>query len=209
MGEQVNLAAERLDTILKSGEDRVNHLLQLQAEQINAINNQLANSQETLTKGREMLEQMDTSVENARILIDTTKDLSRGLTSGANQLRDAGQNLTRASEEFNRENQRYLEANRETIVQIGATLERSRQTLNDFAQRFQTIDDGLQSIFTEIESGLTNYSATTRDSINEYLSAFSAQLSSAATALAGSVEALGENVDMLNDMIERLSARPR
>ncbi len=207
MREQVNLAAERLDAIFKSGEKSVNHLLELQAAQFKAIDEQLTNSQETLTKGREMLEQMDSSIGNVRELIDTTKEFSGLLTTGANQLQVAGQNLTRASEEFNRENRRYLEANSTTIARIEDALERSNQTLNDFAQRFQTIDDGLQGIFTEIESGLTNYSATTRDSINEYLNSFSTQLSNAASALAGGVEALGENVEVLNDMMERLQPR--
>ena len=207
MREQVNLAAGRLDAIFKSGEEGVNHLLQFQADQIKAINKQLANSEATLIKGREMLEQLDTSIGNVRELIDTTRNLSGQLTTGANQLRDAGQNLTKASEEFNQENREYLRASRETIAQIQAALASSEQLLNDFAQRFQTIDDGLHGIFTEIESGLTNYSATTRDSINEYLNSFSTQLSNAASALAGGVEALGENVEVLNDMIERLQPR--
>ena len=181
MREQVDLAAGRLEDIFKSGEECINSLLQLQGGQIKTINAQIANSRETLTKGREMLEQMGTSVENVHKLIDTTKDLSGQLTTGADQLKDAGRNLTRASEEFNQEHQKYLAANRETIAQIQDALSRSEQSLNDLAQRFQTIDDGLQSIFSEIQSGLTNYSTTTRDSINEYLSAFPTQLSNAAT----------------------------
>ena len=63
MREQVDLAAGRLEDIFKSGEECINSLLQLQGEQIKTINAQIANSRETLTKGREMLEQMGTSVE--------------------------------------------------------------------------------------------------------------------------------------------------
>ena len=209
MREQVNLAAERLDTIFKSGEEHVNHLLQLQADQIKGINEQLANSQETLTRGGEMLKQMDSSIENVRELIDTTKDFSGLLTTGANQLQVAGQNLTRASEEFNRENRRYLEANSTTIARIEDALERSNQTLNDFAQRFQTIDKGLQGIFAEIERGLTSYSKITGETIKGYIGTFPAHLENAATALARSIQAMREEVDLLNDMIERLLARLR
>lgn len=209
MRTQVNLAAERLDTIFKSGEERVNRLLELQAAQIKAIDEQLTNSQATLTKGRAMLEQMDSSMENVRILIDTTKDLSEKLIAGADQLRDAGQSLTRASEEFNHENQRYLAANSETIAQIQAALDRSKTTLEDFQKGFRTIDDGLQGIFSEIENGLSNYSTITRETINKDLGSFSAHLANAATALAGSIEALREEVDQLNDMIEKLSSRSR
>ena len=203
----VEQSARRLESILKAGEQSVRTLLSQQGDQIRAINDQIANSQETLVRGRDMLEQMNTSVTSVRQMIETTQTLSSQLMLGADRLETAGQQLTLASRAFNQENQNYLAANRETIEQLQGTLVQSRELLNDFAQRFQTIDDGLQSIFSEIQSGLTNYSTTTRDSINEYLSAFPTQLSNAATALAGSVEALGENVDILNDMIEGFRRR--
>ena len=133
--------------------------------------------------------------------------MSDQLMMGAERLERAGQQLTQASSVFNQENENYLAANRETIEQLQGTLVQSRELLSEFAQRFQTIDAGLQAIFSEIQRGLTEYATTSRGSINDYLSAFSTQLTSAANALAGSVEALGDNVEVLNDMIERF--RPR
>ena len=85
----------------------------------------------------------------------------------------------------------------------------SQQLLNDFSTRFETIDAGLKSIFEEIEGGLTNYSTTTRDSINTYLGDFSKHLTDASAALAGGVEALTENVHELTDMIEKQTTRRR
>ena len=126
---------------------------------------------------------------------------------GVTQIESAGQSLARSSEAFNQENKKYLIANRETTNQIQNVLGESQRLLNDSVQRFQTIDNGLQNIFAEIERGLNEYSATTRQSINTYLSDFSNQLTLASAALAGSVEALGENVEILNDMIERLPRR--
>ena len=154
-----------------------------------------------------MLEQMNTTVTSVRQMIETTQTLSSQLMLGADRLETAGRQLTLASSAFNQENENYLSANRETTQQLQGTLVQSRELLNDFAQRFQTIDVGLNSIFAEIQRGLTEYTTTSRGSINEYLSAFSTQLTSAANALAGSVEALGENVEILNDMIERLPRR--
>ena len=202
MRELVDHSANRLDDIFRSGEQSVSTLLQQQGEQIKAINAQLGNSQETLTKGRDMLEQVNTSVTSIHQMIETTQTLSSQLMLGANRLETAGQRLTQASSVFNQENENYLEANRETIAQLQGTLVQSRELLNNFAQRFQTIDTGLQDIFSEIQRGLTEYATTSRSSINEYLSAFSTQLTSAANALAGSVEALGDNVEVLNDMVE-------
>ena len=207
MQQLVNRAATRLGESVQGAEKSINMLLQQQGDQIEAFNAQIINSQETLTKSREMLEQMNASAASVRQLIETTRGLSRELMTGATQLESAGTNLTQASDAFNQENERYLTANRETTNQIQNVLGQSQQLLNDSAQRFQTIDNGLQGIFAEIERGLNEYTTTTSESINTYLSDFSNQLTRASTALAGSVEALGENVEILNDMIERLPHR--
>ncbi len=207
MRKLVDQAATRLGESVQGAEKSISTLLQQQADQIKAFNAQITNSQATLTKSRKMLEQMDTSVTNVRQLIETTRILSGHLITGATQLASAGQQLTQASNAFNQENERYLTANRETTTQIQNMLGESQRLLNDSVQRFQTIDSGLQDIFGEIEKGLNEYTTTTRDSINKYLSDFSNHLTKASTALAGSVEALGENVEILNDMIERLTRR--
>ena len=205
MRKLVEQSADRLDKVFQTGEQSVSTLLRQQGAQIQAVNAQIANSQETLEKGREMLEAMGTSLTSVRQLLETINGLSARLMTGAAQLESAGKNLTQASTAFNEENEKYLSGNRETIAELQRVLGQSRQLLNDLAQRFKTIDDGLQSIFVEIEKGLTTYSTTAKESINTYLSEFSGQLSSAATALAGSIQALNEVVDELTDTAERLT----
>ena len=205
--ELVEQSADRLEKVFQTGQQSVSTLLRQQGQQINAVNDQIANSQATLEKGREMLEEMGTSLTSVRQLIETTNVLSRRLMTGATQLESAGKNLTQASDAFNEENEKYLSANRETIAELRGALTQSQQLLNEFAHRFKTIDDGLQSIFSEIENGLNSYSTTARESLNTYLSTFSEQLSSAATALAGSVEALEECVEQLTETLNHLQRR--
>ena len=204
MRELVDHSANRLDNIFRGSEQSISTLLQQQGAQTEVINEQLNNWQAVFTRGRETLEQMDTSVTNVRQLIETTRALSGQLMTGATQLENAGQQLTQASNAFNQENERYLSANRETTTQIQNILGESQRFLNDSVQRFQAIDNGLRSIFEQIETGLDEYATTSRESINTYLKDFSVQLTQASTALASSVEALNESVDILIDMIERL-----
>ena len=203
MSKQVEQAAAQLSGSVQNAERSVSRILQLLEPQIKAFDKQIDNSQETLAKGRELLQEMNTSAASVGQVIETTKEFSEQLMTGANRLETAGQELKQASSDFNKENKEYLTANRETTRQIQDTLNQSAQVLDDFTQRFKTIDEGLNSIFAEIEQGLTTYATTSRESINDYLKAFSDHLSSAANALAGSVEALGDNVEILNDMIER------
>ena len=200
-------SAERLEKVIQAGEQGISVLLNQQGDQIRVVTDQIANSQATLVKGREILEEMNAGITNVRQMTETTRALSNQLMMGAEGLERAGQQLTQASSAFNQENENYLATNRETIQQLQGTLVQSRDLLSDFARRFQTIDAGLNSIFSEIQRGLNEYATTSRDSINMYLSSFSTQLTSAANALAGSVEALGGNVEVLNDMIEGFRRR--
>ena len=201
--DHVEQAAAQLSNSVQNAEQSVGRILQLLQPQVESFDKQIANSQQTLKKGREMLQQMDASIVNVHQLIETMQAFSEQLTTGAKQLDGVGQQLTQASDAFNRENEKYITANRETIQQIQATHMYSKQLLDDLTQRFQTIDTGLQSIFGEMEKGLNSYAVSTRESINEYLGAFSSQLAKASNALANSVEALEENVDALNDMFDQ------
>ena len=207
MHQLVDQSASRLESIFQTGEMSVSELLKQQADQIKEVNAQMDTSREILEKSREMLKQMEAGVTSAHELIETTRSLSDQLITGTNRLEGAGEQLMKASDAFSEETAEYLKANRETTEQIQSMQLQSRQLLNDFSTRFETIDAGLKSIFEEIEEGLTGYSVTARDSINTYLNQFSEQLTQASAKLAGSVEALAEIVEELIDMIDQLPRR--
>ena len=209
MHQLVEKSTTRLESIFTTGEVSVGLLLEQQENQIKEVNAQIANSRATLEKSSEMLQQMDASVTSVQGLLEKTETLSDLLLTNGDRLEDASEQLIEVSETFAEENAKYLTANRETTQQFQNMLGQSRQLLNDFAQRFQTIDTGLTNIFEEIEGGLTNYSTTTRDSINTYLIGFSKQLTQASEALAGGVEALEESVIELIEMIEKLPSQRR
>ncbi len=207
--------------------DSINMLLQQQNEQTEVFNAQITNSKDILEGGQKMLVEMGASVTSVRQIIEEAQSFSGQLTLGANQLEEAGQQLMQAGSTFNQENEKYLTANRETIQQLENLHERTRgliddstqqlenlheqtlQLVDDSAQRFSTIDGGLQSIFSQIENGLSNYAITSRETINSYLIDFSTQLTDASVALAQSVEALNEVVQEAIDANERIGAARR
>ena len=201
MGESTT----RLDSVFKSGETSVSELLQQQENQIKEVNAQIANSRETLQKSGEILQQIDVSVNSIRKVTEDTQTLSELLITSADRIEDVSEQLAEASDTFNEENAKYLAVNKETTQHLQDIQEQSMQLLNDFAQRFQTIHTGLTGIFEGIEEGLTSYSVTTRESINNYLKEFSGQLTEAAAALNSGVEALQESVDELTEMCDQLT----
>ena len=216
MDEFLQRSAQTLQDVQQSA----GTLLQLQNEQIEAINNQLTHSRATLATGRDMLQEMNASITSTHQITQTMQVVAGKLIEGAKRIETAGQQLNRASVMFNEGHQNSLEVIRETAHQIQRTLAQSQpllnnftqgfqrlfsrldQSFNDIEQAFQTIEDGLNGIFAEIENGLNTYADTTRESINEYLKDFSEQFAQAATALSRSVQTLRDSVDGLTEMNE-------
>lgn len=207
MYQLIDQATNRLSASVRNAEQSINKLLEQQSTQTEAFNAQIANSQDTLTSGQKMLEEMGTSLTSVRQVIESAQEFSELLTIGADQLKGSGQQLRQASTVFNQENEKYLTSNRETIQQLQNLHERTRQLLDNSTQRFETIDEGLQSIFSEIEKGLNTYAVSSRETINTYLSDFATQLTAAVAALSNSIEALEDNFEDLNDRIEQLLRR--
>ena len=207
MSQLMDQITSKLSETVQAAENSINKLLEQQKGQTEAFNVQITNSKDTLESGQKMLEEMGTSLASVRQIIDTTQNFSELLTIGADQLKGSGQQLIQASTVFNQENEKYLTANRETIQQLENLHGQSQQLLDNSTERFQTIDEGLQSIFAEIDRGMNNYSVTARETINSYLSDFSTQLADASRALSSSVEALTDIVEEVSDMTERSSRR--
>ncbi len=207
MSELINQTTERLSGTVHDAEKSIETLLQQQKEQTEVFNAQITNSKETLESGQKMLAEMEASVSSVRIIIEEAQSFSEQLTTGANQLEKAGLQLMQAGAEFNEENEKYLTSNRETIQQLLDLHERTQQLLDNSTERFNTIDGGLQSIFSQIETGLNTYAVSSRETINTYLSDFATQLTAAVAALSNSIEALEDNFEDLNDRIEQLLRR--
>ena len=207
MSQLMDQITSRLSETVKAAENSINKLLEQQKGQIESFDSQIDSSREILTSAKEMLEQMNVSITSVHQMIETIKVFSNQLTTGADQLENAGKQLMQAGIVFNQENEKYLIANRESIQQLGNLHGQTLQLINSSTQRFQTIDEGLQGIFEQIEKGLNTYSASARESINTYLSDFSNQLSQAVAALSSSIEALEDNFEDLNDRIERFINR--
>ena len=204
MSQLMDQITRRLSGTVQAAENSINKLLEQQKGQIETFDAQIDNSRKTLANGKEMLEQMNISISSVRQIIETTETFSKQLTTGADQLESAGQQLMQAGMVFNQENEKYLTANRETIQQLENLHGQSQQLLDNSTQRFQTIDEGLQSIFSQIENGLNTYSVSARETINTYLSDFSNQLTQAVAALSNSIAALEDNFKDLDDRIEQL-----
>ena len=100
-------------------------------------------------------------------------------------------------EEMQRNSQRGVDAVTELLKQSGDLSE-------DYAEKFETIRQGLGGIFQQLQSGLTEYSRTVQATTQKYLDQYSTSLTNTTDALSSTIQQQNEVVEML---VESLNAK--
>lgn len=145
--------------------------------------------------------------ENNKLMVEITNKfdmISARLNDSTDQMDNASKNLNSSLQSIKGMFLKMAEFNNKTLDQIGDSLSENQEVLNDYVRKFEIIRDGLDDIFTEVEGGLTRYSVTVKNGINDSLSEFTNKLSTASGALAGSVEALNELFEIISDQLDNL-----
>lgn len=100
-------------------------------------------------------------------------------------------------EEMQRNSQRGVDAVTELLKLSGDLSE-------DYAEKFETIRQGLGGIFQQLQSGLTEYSRTVQATTQKYLDQYSTSLTNTTDALSSTIQQQNEVVEML---VESLNAK--
>jgi biopolymer transport protein ExbB/TolQ len=97
-------------------------------------------------------------------------------------------------EEIQRNNQRGIDAVKEL-------LENSGEMSSEYAAKFETIKQGLGSIFAQLQEGLTQYSRTVQATTQKYLDQYSSSLTQTTDALSSAIQQQNEVVEMLAESL--------
>ena len=102
-------------------------------------------------------------------------------------------------EEMQHNSQRGIDA-------VTELLKNSGELSEDYVEQFETIRQGLGSIFQQLQSGLTEYSRTVQASTQKYLEQYSTSLTNTTDALSSTIQQQNEVVEML---VESLNAKKK
>ena len=102
-------------------------------------------------------------------------------------------------EEMQRNSQRGIDAVTELLKNSGDLSE-------DYIEKFETIRQGLGSIFQQLQSGLSEYSRTVQATTQKYLDQYSTSLTNTTDALSSTIQQQNEVVEML---VESLNAKKK
>lgn len=162
---------------------------------------------ENFNAGLERLEKMNEYVTGT---MNGFKQAQGEITVSTSNLRTISSDMKLATELFNKGQNDYAArlaqlqtASQKGIDQVTDMLKSSGQLSDEYVQKFDLIKQGLGSIFSQLQSGLTEYSRTVKDTTDKYLASYTSSLTQTTGALASTIERQNEITEMLTDTISR------
>lgn len=162
---------------------------------------------ENFNVGLERLEKMNEYVTGT---MNGFKQAQGEITVSTSNLRTISSDMKLATELFNKGQNNYAArlaqlqtASQKGIDQVTEMLKNSGQLSDEYVQKFDLIKQGLGSIFSQLQSGLTEYSRTVKDTTDKYLASYTSSLTQTTGALASTIERQNEVTEMLTDTISR------
>lgn len=165
---------------------------------------------ETFNAGLDRLEKMNEYITGTMNMFQQAQGQITGSTAHlqtitgdmklATQLFNKSQtDYTVKMEEIQRNSQRGIDAVTELLKNSGHLSE-------DYVEKFETIRQGLGSIFQQLQSGLSEYSRTVQTTTQKYLDLYSTSLTNTTDALSSTIQQQNEVVEML---VESLNAKKK
>lgn len=215
-------AAEKMGTFLTGTISTLsNSVLQSVKGITDDINNKqtdlIALQEDTTTQTKKLLENFNVGLERLEKMNEYVTGTMNGfkqaqgeITVSTSNLRTISSDMKLATELFNKGQNDYATklaqlqtSSQKGIDQIAEMLKDSGQLSEDYVQKFELIKQGLASIFTQLQSGLTEYSRTVKDTTDKYLASYTSSLTQTTGALASAIERQNEVTEMLTDTISR------
>ena len=163
---------------------------------------------EAFNQGLERLEKMNEYVSGTMNMFQQAQGHITGSTA---HLQTITGDMKLATQLFNKSQNEYssqMEAiqanNQRSIEAVTILLKDSGELSSDYVEKFETIKQGLGSIFAQLQSGLTEYSRTVQATTQKYLDQYSSSLTTTTDALSSTIQQQNEVVEML---VESLNSR--
>ena len=177
----------------------------------------IALQEDTTTTTKKLLESFNTGLERLERMNEYIAGTMNGfkqaqgeITVSTSNLQNISNDMKLATELFCKGQNEYAarlellqNLSQKEIDHIKEILKESGQLSEEYVQKFDIIKQGLGSIFTQLQNGLTEYSRTVKDTTDMYLAQYTSSLTQTAGALASAIERQNEVTEMLTDTIAR------
>lgn len=217
---KLSAAADQMGTFLNStmakiSESVTGSMKNITEDVTNKQTDLLALQEDTTQKTEKLLDSFNVSLDKLEKMNEYVKGTmnmfqqAQGQITGSTaHLQAISGDMKVATEVFHKSQQEYndkisqLQKNTEdSIDTVSELLKDSGQMSSDYVEKFETIKQGLASIFQQLQNGLTEYSRTVQSTTQKYLDQYSASLTQTTDALASTINQQNEVVEMLNETL--------
>jgi len=217
---KLSAAADQMVTFLNStmakiSESVTGSMKNITEDVTNKQTDLLALQEDTTQKTEKLLNSFNESLDKLEKMNEYVKGTMNMFQQAQGQITGSTANLQAisgdmkvATEVFHKSQQEYndkisqLQKNTEdSIDTVSELLKDSGQMSSDYVEKFETIKQGLASIFQQLQNGLTEYSRTVQSTTQKYLDQYSASLTQTTDALASTINQQNEVVEMLNETL--------
>ena len=162
---------------------------------------------EAFNAGLDRLEKMNEYITGT---MNTFKQAQGEISVSTGNLRTISSDMKLATELFNKGQNDYTvklnqlqSSSQKGIEKVEELLINSGQMTEEYAQKFELIKQGLTGIFSQLQTGLTEYSRTVQATTQKYLDQYSSSLTQTTDALASTIQQQNEVVEMLNETLSK------
>lgn len=151
--------------------------------------------------GLERLEKMNEHVAGTMNAFQLAQAQINGCTTNlqtiSSKMRLAVESFQETQEDYVSNMNDLQEKTQQAITSISNLLEESGNMSEEYAEKFDTIKNGIGGIFTQIQKGLTDYSQYVQSSTQRYLEDYSRELTKATNALSGAISQQNEVTEVI------------
>lgn len=157
----------------------------------------------------DMVDTLNTTVKEVQGSMLQIKETKNALGSLVVSLQGVTNNMDQASTRIKNSQENYVSGLKEdqeksstAVTNITSALQLSKNTLEDYSNKFGIIQQGLSGIFAQIKNGLDQYSTTVSQSARTVLDGYSSALTDGINKLQQATSHLGDLVSEISDTIE-------
>lgn len=177
----------------------------------------IALQEDTTTQTKKLLEAFNAGLDRLEKMNEYITGTMNGfkqaqgeISVSTGNLRTISGDMKLATELFNKGQNDYTEklsqlqlSSQRGIEKVEELLINSGQMSDEYAQKFELIKQGLAGIFSQLQTGLTEYSRTVQATTQKYLDQYSSSLTQTTDALASTIQQQNEVVEMLNETLSK------
>lgn len=140
-------------------------------------------------------------ITNINTANDTLKLTSTQFQSVSSKVEETATTLSNTQNQLINYNNTFINNNIELLTQYNESLEISSNFNQNLVEKYNTIHNSFGNVFTSVNEGITRYSSSMKESLEDFLTTYNTSLTKGTRSLENAVSGLSESIENLSDVL--------